>query len=233
MRTSFLTNLFDLIAPRTCVICGTRLSAQESTICVVCHLHLPLTHLEKDPYDNVMARLFWGVVPVERAAALFYYEPHSEVARLIYDLKYHGQAEIGIDLGRMAARQFACSDFFEGIDAIVPVPLTRKRKWLRGYNQSEQIAQGIREVTGLPVYTNVVKRKYFDKSQTKNSTWERLENVEDAFQLTKGSRISGKHLLVVDDIVTTGATIKACANELCRAEGVRISILSLGLTKTI
>lgn len=233
MRTSFLTNLFDLIAPRTCVICGTRLSAQESTICVVCHLHLPLTHLEKDPYDNVMARLFWGVVPVERAAALFYYEPHSEVARLIYDLKYHGQADIGTDMGQIAARQFEGSGFFEGIDAIVPVPLTRKRKWQRGYNQSEQIARGVSEKTGLPVYTDVVRRKHFSKSQTKNSGWERQENVEDAFQLTKGSRIRGKHLLIVDDVVTTGATIKACANELCKAGGVRISILSLGLTKTV
>ena len=233
MRTGFWANLFDLIAPRTCTICGRRLAASEQTICVVCHLHLPLTHLEAKPYDNVMARLFWGILPVERAAAMFYYEPHSEVARIIYDLKYHGQADIGIDMGQMAARQFARSNFFEGIDAIVPVPLTRMRRWQRGYNQSERIARGVSLETGLPVYTDVVKRQRFDKSQTKNSAWERLDNVEGAFVLTDGSRISGKHLLVVDDVVTTGATIKACALQLCQAGDVKISILSLGLTKTI
>ena len=233
MKTSFWTDLFDLISPRTCAVCGQRLTADENTICVACHLHLPLTHMESNAYDNVRARLFWGVLPVERAAALFYYEPHSEVARLIYDLKYHGQADIGTDLGRMAARQFASSGFFEGIDATVPVPLTRKRKWQRGYNQSEQIARGIGQVTGLPVYTDVVRRKHFNKSQTQNSIWERLENVEEAFLLANGSRIAGKHLLVVDDIVTTGATIKACAKELCKAGGVKISILSLGLTKVV
>lgn len=231
MKTSFWTRLFDLISPRPCAICGQRLSPTESVICAVCHLHLPLTNLVSSPYDNPMARLFWGLFPVERAAAWFYYEPKSEVDEMIYDLKYRGHADIGEDLGYLVARRFDACGFFDGIDAIVPIPLTWQRRWRRGYNQSEEIAKGISRLTGLPIYNKVVKRVSFSGSQTKKSVWERQKNVEHAFQLTDGEKIAGKHLLVIDDIVTTGATVKACATELCKAPGVRISVLSLGFTK--
>ena len=232
MKKSFWTSLFDVISPRTCAVCGTRLSPRETAICVNCHLHLPLTLFETTAYDNPMARLFWGVLPVERAAALFYYEPRSEAGQIIYDMKYHGQAQLAEAMGHMTARLFAAHGFFEDIDALVPVPLTWKRRWHRGYNQSEQIAEGISRHTRLPVYKNVVKRISFTESQTRKNAWERQENVEDAFRLANGERIKGKHLLVVDDVVTTGATIKACAKELCKAGDVRISILSLGFTKS-
>ena len=231
MRTSFWTKLLDIVAPRQCAICGARLSANESVMCFRCHLHLPLTQLWKSPTDNPMARLFWGLLPIERAAAWFYYYPQSDSSALIYDLKYHHQPEMGRELGQMAARLFSADGFFNGIDALVPVPITRRRQWKRGYNQSMEISRGISEVTGLPIYNKVIKRIHFSDSQTHKNPWERQQNVEGAFQLTNITAIEGKHLLIIDDIVTTGSTVTACGRELCKAPDIKISILSLGLAK--
>ncbi|MCR4958301.1 MAG: ComF family protein [Prevotella sp.] len=231
MRTSFWTKLLDVISPRPCAICGERLSANERALCGACHLHLPLTHYELTPTDNPMARRFWGHFPVERAAALFFYEAQAPVSQLIFDMKYHHRPEIAENMGFIMARQFAAADFFDTIDALIPLPLTWRRQWHRGYNQSYELARGISEATGLPIYQHVVKRVHFSQSQTKQHAWERLRNVEDAFRLVRPEKIAHRHLLLVDDIVTTGATVTACAHELCKAAGVRISVLSLGLTK--
>ncbi len=232
MRTSFWTRLLDVVSPRTCAVCGGRLTANERVLCAACHLHLPLTGFEHSSLDNPMARLFWGHFPVEHAAALFFYEPQSPTSQMIYDMKYHSMPEIAEALGSIAARQFAEAGFFNGIDAVVPMPITRRRQWQRGYNQSMEIARGVSEVTTLPIYNNVVKRTRFKESQTTKHARQRLLNVEDAFSLTAPDRIVGKHILLVDDIVTTGATIIACGRELAKAPGVRISILTLGLTKS-
>ena len=231
MRTSFWTKLLDVVSPRCCVICGSRLSANEQVLCASCHLHLPLTHYERSPLDNPMARRFWGQFPVERAAALFFYEPQSGVSHLIYDMKYNGMSEIAEAMGQIVARQFLASGFFDGIDALVPMPITRLRQWHRGYNQSMEIARGVQSVTGLPIISKAVSRTHFRQSQTTQHAWERLRNVDDAFLLKDADSIAGRHLLLIDDIVTTGATITACGQQLAKAPHVRISILSLGITK--
>ena len=228
---SFWHRLLDLISPRVCVVCGRRLSATEEVLCNKCNFHLPRTGFSNNPYENEMAKLFWGQIPVERAAALFHYESHAETANIIYQLKYKDHPEIGPLMGRMMAAELQKEEFFDGIDVIVPVPLTRERLRQRGYNQSEEIAKGVSEITGLPINKDVVKRTVFQGSQTRRSRWERQENVEYAFQLTHGEPIAGKHLLIVDDVVTTGATIIACAKELAKADNVKISVLSLGLTR--
>ena len=228
---SFWSSLLDLISPRHCVVCGCRLSVSEEVICSKCNLHLPRTGFQQDPYENIMAKMFWGQIPIERATALIYYEPHAETANILYELKYKNHPEIGEVMGRLMARELQMSDFFEGIDGIIPVPLAKKRERQRGYNQSHELAKGISEITGLPIYNKVVKRTAFEGSQTSLGRWERNENVEQVFELKDAATIQGKHLLIVDDVVTTGATIIACAKELCKAEGVRISVLSLGLAK--
>ncbi|MCR4602913.1 MAG: ComF family protein [Prevotella sp.] len=232
MKTSLLTRLFDTISPRTCSVCGQRLAINEQVICASCLLHLPLTHYERHALDNEMARLFWGQFLVERVAALFFYEPKSMVTQMIYDMKYRSMPEIGETMGVIVARQFMPEQFFEGIEAIVPMPITRRRQWQRGYNQSMEIARGISRVTALPIYNNVVRRVSFQRSQTTQQGEERLHNVEDAFRLEHSERVEGKHLLIVDDIVTTGATVIACGRELAKARDVRISVLSLGFTKS-
>ena len=231
MRTSFWTRLFDTISPRTCAICGRRLSVNEQVLCGPCHLHLPLTGYELSPLDNPMARLFWGQFPVERAAAMFFYKPQAGISQLIYDMKYRSMPELAEAMGRIAARQFAAAAFFDGIDALVPMPITRRRQWQRGYNQSMEIARGVSSHTRLPIYRNVVRRTHFSQSQTTLHARERLHNAANAFRLDDARRIAGKHILLIDDIVTTGATVIACGRELAKAPDVRISILSLGLTK--
>ena len=228
---SFWSSLLDLISPRTCVVCGQRLSVSEETICSKCNLHLPRTGFQQDPYENIMAKMFWGQIPIERATALFYYEPHAETANILYEMKYKNHPEIGEVMGRLMARELQMSNFFEGIDGIIPVPLAKKRQRQRGYNQSHELAKGISEITGSPIYNKVVKRTVFEGSQTSLGRWERNENVEQVFELQDAPTIQGKHLLLVDDVVTTGATVIACAKELCKAGGVRISVLSLGLAK--
>ena len=192
---------------------------------------MPRTGYSNNPYENEMAKLFWAQIPVERAAALFHYESHAETANIIYQLKYKDHPEIGPLMGRMVATELKRDDFFDGIDGIVPVPLTKERLRQRGYNQSEEIAKGVSEITGLPINKDVVKRTVFKGSQTRRSRWDRQENVEYAFKLIHAEPIAGKHLLVVDDVVTTGATIIACAKELVKAGNVKISVLSLGLTR--
>jgi len=207
------------------------LAETEQVICGSCNLGLPRTGFAEEAYDNELAQLFWGRLPIERAAAWFYYQAQSEVSQVIYELKYRNHPEIGEQLGRMMAEELQCNGFFEGIDLMMPVPLTRMRKWKRGYNQSEEIARGIQQVTSLPIVGDVLKRNRYNDSQTRKNRWQRTENVEGAFCLCNADKVRHRHVLIVDDVVTTGATVYACGKELMKAEGVRVSVLALGYSK--
>jgi ComF family protein len=179
-----------------------------------------------------MARLFWGQLPVERCAALFFYQGGSGPSQILYELKYKNHPEIGEFFGRMIAEEWNDTGFFEGIDLIVPVPLAKERQRLRGYNQSLHIARGIGSVTRLPIVTNAVSREQFVESQTQKDRWQRNENVEGCFRLNDGSALKGRHVLLVDDVVTTGATICSCGREMLKAGDVRFSILTIGFAKS-
>lgn len=231
LADNFLVRFLSMVAPKACVVCGDRLGVGENVICSVCASHLPRTHYQKMPYDNTMARMLWGRIPVERVAALFYFEPQSEMSRIIYSMKYRNHPDDAVFMGRIAAKEMAVSGFFNGIEAIVPVPLARNRQRSRGYNQSNEIAKGISSLMGIPVIDGAVVRTTFTESQTHKSRWQRLENVENAFELKKGALLHGKHVLVVDDVMTTGSTIAACAKEILKAGNVKISVLTLGFTK--
>lgn len=226
-----LSAILDFISPRACRLCGKRLGVADKEICGVCNWHLPRTNFIDNPYDNTMSRLFWGRFEVERSAALYYYQSHGNPSKLIYDLKYHGKKDIGEWLGHLVAEEFKVKDFFEDIDAIIPVPITWKRKYSRGYNQSESIARGVNTVTGIPVLRKALKRTRFAESQTQVKPSERFKNVEGAFRLEDKDKISGKHILIVDDVVTTGSTISSCAKELLKAGNVKISVLTIAITK--
>jgi ComF family protein len=228
---SFWSRLLDLISPRLCVVCGNRLAVTEETLCSKCYLHLPRTDFANDLYENMMAKLFWGQIKLEKATALFYYEPHAETAQILYELKYKNHPEIGVVMGRMMAKELMKSGLFEDIDALVPVPLAKKRERERGYNQSLELAKGVSEVTGLPIANLVIRRTKFVGSQTKRGRWERNENVEHVFELVDDN-ISDQHLLLIDDVVTTGATVIACAKEMQKASNVKISVLALGFAKS-
>lgn len=228
MRVSIIQRLLDVIAPRSCVVCGRRLAPEEQLICLSCNLHLPRTHHVLDPYDNDLARTFWGRIDrFERAAALFYHYGGAQSSYPIYQLKYFHSPEIGVDLGRLMAQEMQQHGFFDGVDALIPVPLSTDRQRERGYNQSQLIAEGMSEVCHLPVLPKVVARKAYHGSQTTHERWGRLANVEHAFALLRPEPIAHRHVLLVDDIVTTGATICACAKELSQADEVRISVAAV------
>lgn len=178
-----------------------------------------------------MARMFWGRMPVERAAAMFFYRAHSAPSRIIYSMKYFNHPEVGELMGRAFAEAIKADGFFNDIDAILPIPLAKNRKRERGYNQSMEIARGISEMTGLPIIRNVIKRKPFKRSQTQLNRWQRNENVADQFTMKSGKSINARHILIVDDVVTTGATVISCANELMKGGAERFSVLSLGFSK--
>lgn len=226
-----LSRLLDLISPRTCTVCGRRLAASEEELCAACNFRLPRTGFHLHPEDNPMAQLFWGQTDVRRAAALFYYSSRADSSRLICALKYEDHPETGVMLGRMAAAEMAPSGFFDGVAAIVPVPLTRRRQRQRGYNQSEMIARGVAEVTGLPLCNDLLRRRNFSHSQTQLTRQERLENVEGVFEAVRAERMADRHVLLVDDVVTTGATLLACAKALAAVPAVRFSFLTAGFTK--
>lgn len=232
MRIGLLSRVLDLVCPRACAGCGCRLAAVERSVCSACLVHLPRTDYGHCPQDNPVARLFWGQMRIERAAALFFFVPHSDSARLIYSMKYRGGVGVCRDMGRILAGEYSVTGFFDGIDVVVPVPLTRGRRRDRGYNQSEELARGLAEVTGLPVEAHAVERTRFSVSQTRLSRAMRMENVEGLFRLTDGSRVAGRNVLLVDDVITSGATVMACAAALMQAGGVTVSVLTLAFSRS-
>ena len=227
-KDGLFASLLNFVFPRFCPICGRRLRIDEDAICLHCNILLPRTNHGKSLSDNNLAQLFDGRVVVKRAAAFFLYSSKTDNASIVYDFKYHHRPQLALQMGALMAEEMKGYGLFEGIDCIVPVPLSLKRRMKRGYNQSEMLARGIGRVTGLPVLPWVVIRKRFDGSQTHLSKWERDSNVEGVFELRDADSIAGKHVLVVDDVITTGATVASCAGELLRARDCRVSVLSLG-----
>lgn len=227
-KMTVLSTLLDFLFPRHCAVCGKRLEWDEDVMCLLCNAALPRTEYWTTPYDNPVAQLFWGKIPIEKAIAYYHFKSQTGDAQIIYDIKYHNRQDMARQMGEMMAREVGESGFFDDIDCIIPVPLSLKRRMERGYNQCEVLAKGMGKVTGLPVLPYVVIRKRFDGSQTHLTRWEREKNVEDVFELKDAEEIRGKHVLLVDDVITTGATTLSCATQLLKTEGSRISILSIG-----
>lgn len=223
----------DMISPQQCAVCGLRVGVDDGLICADCNRALPRTFHIEDPYENEMARLFWGRIDnVERCAAFMFHQPQASSSRIIYNLKYRDRPDIAVYMGRFIAQEFAEEQFFSGIDAIIPIPLSRQKERRRGYNQSRELARGISRVTGLPVLDKVVRRIINTESQTQKRRSERSDNMKGAFQVVDPAAIEGRHVLMVDDVVTTGATICSCVGEMQRAANCHVSILAIGFTKT-
>lgn len=228
MKISWISRLTDLLFPRCCALCGQRLAVTEEHLCTPCFMDLPVTKHWLAPYDNHLVRLFWGRVKgIEKGGAMFYYHHGSPSSRLVLGIKYLHRDLLGVYLGRMMALRYSQHGFFDDIDAILPVPITLRRRLHRGYNQCEQLARGIREVTGLPVVSSAVRRTSFSKSQTKLSTYERQENTEGVFRLVRPELLAHRHILLVDDVCTTGSTLHALYKAIASVPDLRISILTL------
>ncbi|MBO5864463.1 MAG: ComF family protein [Bacteroidaceae bacterium] len=223
----WISDLIDLIFPRHCSVCGEILSRQERDICLNCLCTLP--KIEPN-HKKEIEQIFWGKIGIERAMSFMYYRKGSPYNSLMHRLKYKDAPEVGTRLAEMAAKELLDSGFFDGITRIVPLPLSKKKQRRRGYNQSEYIAIGLSNITGIPVDTELVKRDKANETQTHKNRDERWENVKGIFSVSPGRSMENEHVLLVDDILTTGATLCSCAAALQKEHDCRISIFTLAYT---
>jgi len=212
-----ITGLFELVFPKLCAACHNRLLNDEHLVCLSCTYTLPQTNFYLQA-QNTVTDVFAGKLSIKNATALYYFTKNTRVQNLIHSLKYKGRENVGVWLGNKMGKQLIESPFFCNIDLVIPVPLHPKRLKKRGFNQSACFAEGIAEIINKPVDTISLKRKINSQTQTRKSRSERWENVKDIFLTTDTDNLKGKHILLVDDVITTGATLEACAKTLLQAD---------------
>ena len=218
----WLDSIINLFYPRVCAACGEALLKDEKTVCLKCRYLLPKTGYELNP-DNPLAQTFYGRVKFHAVTACFFFAKTGKVQHLIHELKYKGNREAGVFLGQQLGESIKEAPLFQGIDYLIPVPLHPKREKQRGYNQSLMIAKGISEVTGIPIGDKFLVRSVYTDTQTKKSAEERFKNVKDIFEVHYANELENKHILLIDDVLTTGATLEACAHQLERITGITMS----------
>jgi ComF family protein len=207
-------------------VCGDKLIEQENCICLYCLHHIPRTNFHLEP-DNPVARLFYGRVNIEQATSFFYFSKGSKYQTLLHNLKYKGMKEIGEEIGKHFGTDLSQSTEFNSVDIICPVPLHPSKEKKRGYNQSWWIASGIAKQLNKELSSNNLQRLTATETQTRKSRFDRHLNVDGIFELKNPEAFSGKHILLVDDVVTTGATLEACAIAILTATNAKVSIATL------
>lgn len=220
-----LDDLLGLLFPKLCVGCNAALLKNETFICTTCHLHLPLTHYHRQP-GNALEKLFWGRAEVVRAFSLLHFRKGSITQHLLHELKYKGNKELGHFIGRMYGQMLKGHT---DIDAVMAIPLHPSKLRKRGYNQSDFFAEGLAGQLGIQNLSPFVVRNKATETQTKKSRFERWENVADVFAVKQADALKDRHILLVDDVITTGATIEACVNGIRSNVPCRLSIASIAM----
>ena len=226
---TLLANFVSLLYPDLCVICGEPLVENEKFFCFACYLKLPKTNCHLFTENQAIERLA-GKVSLEKASSYLYYNKGGIAQKLIAEIKYKGNRNLGKWIGGYLAKDMISSGFFQGIDYVVPVPLHRSKEKKRGFNQAEKIAEGISHVTKIPMETTNVFREKANTSQTKKGVFDRWKNARNLFQLKNPELYNEKHILLIDDVLTTGSTLEAVAQSLLKSQGVKVSILTLAIT---
>ena len=226
-----LNELRDLFLPPTCPVCGRELAEGNRTVCSACRMAAPLTGFWRE-VDNPVVRKFWGLVPVVNASAFLFFVHGNGYRELIHGFKYHGQWHQAYEMGQWYGGELARGGLYADVDTVVPVPLHIRKRLSRGYNQAEYIARGIAASLGVPVDTGSVKRHRYNPSQALKEHRDRWKNVDGIFSVAHPERLKGRHILLVDDVLTTGATITSCAEAVMAAvPDVRISIAVLAVSR--
>lgn len=220
-----LSDLLYLFVPPRCAACGGIRGEGSRMLCLECSADMPSTGYAR-VHDNPVYRKLSALIPIEQASSLFFYTTHSPYRLLIHNLKYHGAWKACMDLGHNMGRELREGGLYHDIDVVAPVPLHFRRMFSRGYNQAAYIAEGISKELGKPLDINLIKRTRHNPSQTKQAREGRWENVHGIFSVPHRKKPEGKHILLVDDVLTTGATIAACAGVLLAA-GCRVSVATL------
>ncbi len=221
-----LTDFIALIFPNTCAACGKSLHKNEQSICTYCAYHLPKTNFHLDS-NNPVAKIFWGRIPIYSAASYYGFNKGGKVQHLIHQLKYKGQKHVGITVGKLYGHELSYCDDFNTVNTVIPVPLHPKKQKKRGYNQSDCFAEGLAQSMNAEADLKVLYRAVESDSQTKKSRFSRWQNVESVFQLQNTETLAGKHVLLVDDVITTGATLEACAQTLLQVPDIKVSIVAI------
>lgn len=223
----FTDALLSLFYPRICAACSHSLFAHEKVICMHCERHLPKTGFN-DWADNPMEKIFWGRIKIKRASALYFFGKGESVQTLMHQLKYKGRKDVGIWLGKQLGIALLKGKRFKEIDYIVPIPLHSKKQYQRGYNQSALIGRGIEASTGWAFSPLLIRTENTD-SQTKKTKFERWENVSGKFMIKPGIDLKNQNILLIDDIITTGATLEATARVLIKAGAKSVSIATVAV----
>ncbi len=225
-----LKNLFadtvHLFYPHICTGCGSDLLPETNLLCLKCITNLPKTNFAQHA-NNPIEKIFWGRLPLVAAHSEFYFAKESLLQHLIHQLKYKSNQQIGTYLGELMGSSLLNSNRFNNIDYLVPLPLYPDRERKRGYNQATVICNGISTVLNVPVLTGNIARKRFTDTQTKKHRTERWENVAGSFVINNPEKLEGKNLLLVDDVITTGATLESCGSMLTNINGTRLSVATL------
>ncbi len=218
-------SFFHFLFPHICSGCGSDLLSKESSLCMRCIDALPETNFESHP-NNPVEKKFWGRLPIEHATAQYYFTKESLVQNLMHQVKYKRNKELGLQLGRLMGVSIKQSDRFQ-VNALIPLPLFPAKEKRRGYNQATLLCKGISEIMDVPILDDVIIRPQFTETQTKKGRIERWTNVDGKFVLIKPDSIQNKHVLLVDDVITTGATLESCGTELLKGPDARLSIATL------
>jgi len=226
----FFKDIYHLFFPKICLCCKAQLLKKENTVCLKCRFELPITNFTEEK-ENKVEQTFFGRIPVEFATALLFYKTKGISQQLIYQLKYYGHQEVGVFLGDWLGAELKKSKRFVSVDYIVPVPLHTKRLKTRGYNQLTTFGLSLSKVIEAQYIENVLIRKSLTETQTLKQRFDRWKNVQETFHLTDESFFDNKHVLLIDDVITTGATLEACALQLLKSNNVKVSIATMAYTE--
>ena len=225
-----LKDLFYLFYPNICANCNEQLLQNEKVICIFCRHDLPLTNFHSYT-KNKVSRIFSGRIKIEKAYALLFFRKQGVTKNLIHDLKYKGNEEVGVFFGNWIGEIVAKNKEFSTVDFIVPVPIHAKKKKIRGYNQVTKFGECLSMHLKVPLNEAILIRQSATKTQTLKSRFERFNDLESKFSAKNTSIFKEKHILIIDDVITTGATLEACAQELLKTPGIKISILTMSYTE--
>lgn len=217
-----------LFYPHLCLACAERKPPRRDLLCISCRTKLPHTDYHEHQ-ENALTERFWGRAPIYSGAAMFNFIKGGKTQHLLHQLKYQGKQQVGVLLGEWYGQELKKSIWFQSVEAIVPVPLHPRKERQRGFNQSDTFARGLARTMGVPWYKNGLRRKTYTQTQTQKGRMERFGNVESVFEVGEPAKLKDKHILLVDDVITTGATLEACTHTLLQLPGVKVSLASIAI----
>ena len=225
-----LADFLNLFYPRLCLCCGQNHVPAKEWLCLTCQFKLPKTDFHQMP-ENGLTERFWGRLPIISGAAMYYFTKGGRTQQLIHNLKYKGRKQIGVEIGKMYGLILKETPLFQSVDLIIPVPLHPKKQKKRGFNQSALFAAGLATSMNIEWSEEYLKRTSYAETQTKKSRQERMENVLSQFETYNNHKLKGKHLLLTDDVVTTGATMEACGLKLLELGSTKLSIVAIAVAE--